>query len=221
MSAKPSSALQQTIDQIKTHKIVAIIRGVALEQMSDLFQALYEGGIKVAEITLNTDRALQSIALMREHYGDRMLVGAGSVLDETLAREAINAGAQFLVSPNVDAGMITYALSQHIVPIPGAFTPTEIVQASRHGAPIIKVFPTTQMGPQYMKDLQGPLGHIPMLAVGGVDTSNAAAYMAAGATGIGVGGCVINKTWINAGQFDKVTSSAIALNEQVSIDASE
>lgn len=215
MSTNTNMTLQNTIKQIEHNKIVAIIRGIALEQMNDLFQALYDGGVKIAEITLNTDRALQSIELMRKQYGDRMLVGAGSVLDEAMAREAIAAGAQFLVSPNVDEGMITHALNESIVPLPGAFTPTEIVQAARYGAPLIKVFPSTSMGPQYMKDLQGPLGHIPMLAVGGVDLSNAAEYMKSGAAGIGIGSSLINKTWINDGHFEKITSYAIALNEQV------
>lgn len=215
MSTNKITTFQHTIKHIEKHKIVTIIRGIALEQMSDLFQALYDGGIKIAEITLNTDQALQSIELMRKTYEDRMLVGAGSVLDESQAREAIAAGAQFLVSPNVDAGMITYALSQHTVPIPGAFTPTEIVQAFNYGAPLIKVFPSTQMGPQYIKELQGPLSHIPMLAVGGVNTSNVTDYLEAGAIGVGVGGCIINKAWINAKQFDKVTHAAKSLNKLI------
>lgn len=204
-----------TLEKVTEHQIVAIIRGVAYEHMNELFNALYDGGIRIAEITLNTENALHSIAHMRQQYGDRMWVGAGSVLNQDQAREAIAAGAQFLVSPNVDEGMITYALTQNIMPMPGAMTPTEIVAAVNFGAPLVKLFPTTSLGVGYVKELQGPLGHIPMLAVGGINADNVAAFLQAGIRGVGVGSNLVNKEWIKTGRFDLITAAARNLKENM------
>lgn len=209
--------MNSTVELIYEYKLIAIIRGVAAEQMKDVFQALYDGGIRMAEITLNTDRALYSISQMRELYGDRMCIGAGSVLDQAMAKQAVEAGAQFLIAPNVAKEMIHYALSESILPLPGALTPTEIVDAVRYGAPLVKVFPCSGFGTRYLQDLQGPLGHIPMLAVGGIDADNAADYIRAGAVGVGVGGHLINRTWIAERRFADISAYARTLIERINL----
>ncbi|MGI2296347.1 bifunctional 4-hydroxy-2-oxoglutarate aldolase/2-dehydro-3-deoxy-phosphogluconate aldolase [Paenibacillus sp. GXUN7292] len=204
-----------TIEQLKEYQIVAIVRGVPFGQIKEVFEALYLGGIRIAEITLNTDQALEAIRCMREQYGNRMWVGAGSVLNQDMAGEAIEAGAQFLVSPNVDEGMIRYSISRGIMPLPGVMTPTEIVQAVRFGASLVKVFPCTSLGVGYIKELQGPLSHIPMLAVGGIGVDNITAYKKAGAIGAGVGGSLINKEWVRKHEYEKLTDYALQLIQQL------
>ena len=202
---------------LEQHKVVVIIRGIAPAYMSDLFQALYDGGIRMAEITLNSEHALESISMMRKAYDGRMMVGAGTVLNEASAKDAIAAGAQFLVSPNVDEGMIRYAVANGVLPLPGAMTATEVVQAVRFGSPVVKIFPCSSLGPNYIKELKGPLNDIPMLAVGGINEDNVAEYMKAGAIGVGIGGSMVNKEWIHSGRFDLIRDYATMLRANMGI----
>lgn len=138
--------MRDILDKLKQSKVIAIIRGIEPQQAQPLFEALAAGGIELAEVALNTPNALQIIHEMRETYDGRMAVGAGTVLNANKAEEAIRAGAQFLISPNVDQGMIETALTHHVLPLPGALTPTEIVQAMNFGAPIVKLFPCSSLG---------------------------------------------------------------------------
>ncbi|MEW9701061.1 bifunctional 4-hydroxy-2-oxoglutarate aldolase/2-dehydro-3-deoxy-phosphogluconate aldolase [Paenibacillus sp. SI8] len=194
--------------RVKQSKIIVIIRGIEASMADPLFEALYEGGIRFAEVTLNTPDALNIIHAMRDKYEGRMSVGAGTVLNARMAHEAMQAGAEFLISPNVDQGMIEAALSRGVLPMPGAMTPTEIVQAIHYGAPMAKVFPCSSLGPGYIKELRGPLGHIDMLAVGGVTKENAAAFLEAGAIGVGVGGSLVSLHDIQQGHYAAIAQYA-------------
>jgi 2-dehydro-3-deoxyphosphogluconate aldolase/(4S)-4-hydroxy-2-oxoglutarate aldolase len=196
------------IQKVKQSKVIAIVRGIAADQAKPLFAALAEGGIEFAEVALNTPDALKIIHEMREEYEGRMTVGAGTVLDGSMAEEAIQAGAQFLISPNVDQGMIHKGLSHNVLPLPGAMTPTEIVQAVNYGAPIVKIFPCSSLGPNYLKELKGPLGNVDMLAVGGINKENAASYLAAGAVGLGVGGSLVSLKEIRQGNYAAIAKYA-------------
>ena len=172
------------------HKIVAIIRGARPGDVIDIVQALRAGGIYAVEITLNSDNALQVIKEVASAVQNQMLVGAGTVLNASSALAAIDAGAQFIISPSLDIETISVTKKKGVISIPGAYTATEIVKAHEAGADIVKVFPASS--PQYIKDIRGPLSHIPMMPTGGVNISNIRAFQEAGAVAFGVGSALVD-----------------------------
>lgn len=207
--------MEKLIREIESSRIVAIIRGIAPEHMEPLFQALLDGGIRFAEITLNTKDVFKSIENMNKVFGTQMVIGAGTVLNEEMALRSIDAGARFLVSPNVDGGMIKAAIKNNILPLPGAMTPTEIVQAMNYGAEVIKLFPSSSLGPGYVKELKGPFDSLKLIAVGGISLDNIADYIKAGASGVGIGGNLVNKALIEQGQFQAIADYARKLREML------
>jgi 2-dehydro-3-deoxyphosphogluconate aldolase/(4S)-4-hydroxy-2-oxoglutarate aldolase len=203
------------VDLVKENQVIAIIRGIEKKDIIPVAEALYKGGIKLVEVTMNTDGASEMISMLHEKFDNQLYIGAGTVLDVEEAKEAIAAGATYFVTPNVDAEIIRFALDHNIGILPGVMTPTEVVQAHKAGAKIVKVFPTSVLGTQYVKELQGPLSHIPMVAVGGVRPDNVADFMKAGAVGIGVGGSLIDKTAIESGNFEIITKKAELLLQKI------
>jgi len=179
-----------TLTKILKHKIVAIIRGANPADVLKISEALYAGGIRILEITMNSTGPLEAIKEAADKLGDKMVIGAGTVLDAKTARAAILAGAQFILSPIVDIDVINTAKSYGTVVIPGAHTPTEILHAFKNGGDIIKVFPATS--PAYIKDILGPLPHIPLLPTGGINLENIKQYKQAGAVGFGIGSSLVN-----------------------------
>jgi len=179
-----------TVAQILDHKIIAIIRGVEPKNVLPVVESLYAGGIRIAEITLNSEMALELLGELSLKMKDKMLIGAGTVMDLKSAKKAIKQGARFIISPSMDLEVIQYVREKGTVMIPGAFTTTEIVTAYKAGADIIKVFPAP--GPQYIKDLRGPIPYIPLMPTGGVDLTNLAAYQKAGAVAFGIGGSLVH-----------------------------
>jgi len=179
-----------TLTKILKHKIVAIIRGADPADVLKISEALYVGGIRILEITMNSLDPLEAIKETADKLGDKMVIGAGTVLDAKTARAAILAGAQFILSPIVDIDVIKTVKSYGAVAIPGAHTPTEIVHAFKNGGDIIKVFPTTS--PDYIRDILGPLPHIPLLPTGGINLENIKQYKQAGAVGFGIGSSLVN-----------------------------
>ncbi|MFF2889109.1 bifunctional 4-hydroxy-2-oxoglutarate aldolase/2-dehydro-3-deoxy-phosphogluconate aldolase [Paenibacillus sp. NPDC057967] len=194
-------------EQLKQQKIVAILRGVAPERVLPVAEALSLGGIRFMEITMNSEQAVQSIAMLRERL-PQLHIGAGTVTNVQLAREAAAAGAEFLISANVDTAMICYGVEQGLHVWPGAMTPTEIVLAWEAGAQAVKLFPATVLGIDYLKSVRAPLDQIPLIATGGIEPGNAAAYIQAGACALGVGGQLINHQWIQAGKYAEITDIA-------------
>jgi 2-dehydro-3-deoxyphosphogluconate aldolase / (4S)-4-hydroxy-2-oxoglutarate aldolase len=178
------------LSQILHNKIVAIIRGVEPKNVLSVVQALFEGGIRVVEITLNSENAFESISEISSKMNDKMLIGAGTVLDAKSAKAAIKHGAQFIISPSLDIEVIKLVKQKKLVSIPGAFTATEIVTAYHAGADIIKVFPAPD--PQYIKYLRGPLSHIPMMPAGGINIHNIGEFQKAGAVAFGVGSSLVD-----------------------------
>ncbi len=142
-----------------------------------------------------------------------MAVGAGTVTSAALAELAHSAGAQFIVSPDTDPAVIRRTKELGMCAMPGAMTPSEIKTAYEAGADFVKVFPASVLGPEYIRAIRGPLGQIPLLAVGGVSEGNAAAFLQAGCVGVGVGGKLVNRDWIAAGQWDSITQLARQLVE--------
>jgi 2-dehydro-3-deoxyphosphogluconate aldolase/(4S)-4-hydroxy-2-oxoglutarate aldolase len=180
-----------SLQQILENKIVAIVRGVRPDAVPDIAAALHAGGIRLLEITLNSPDALAVIRDLSVRMGDRLLVGAGTVLEAGEAQAAIDAGARFIISPALDIPTIQVTRQLQAVSIPGAFTATEILTAYRNGADIIKVFPASA-GAGYFRDLRGPLPHIPLMPTGGVSLENISDFHKAGAVAFGIGSALVD-----------------------------
>jgi len=179
-----------SLEQILRYKIVAILRGCAPERAPDIGAALVEGGVRLLEITLNSPGAFDLIRRVSETMGDRLLVGAGTVLTPAEAEMAIDAGARFILSPSLDIETIGVTKELGAVSIPGAFTPTEILTAWRNGADIVKVFPAS-VGASYIRDIRGPLPQIRLMPTGGVNLGNIREFRAAGAVAYGIGSALV------------------------------
>ena len=196
-----------TLSQILEHKIIAIIRGANPADVLKIAEALYKGGIRILEITMNSAQPLTVIKELNDKFGDRMIIGAGTVLDVESAKKAVAAGAGFILSPIVDAEVIKIAKSLGVVNIPGAYTATEIYYAYKNGADIVKVFPATS--PSYLKDIAGPLPQIPLLPTGGVTLENIKEFKKAGAVGFGIGSALVNtKEEVTSEYLTKLTAKA-------------
>lgn len=183
--------MNTALNHILQHQIVAIIRGLKPADVIRVAGSLLKGGVKTLEITLNSPGALKAIEELNAHYGNDLLIGAGTVLDASSAYAAISSGARFLISPCLNSGVIQTARRHGAISIPGAYTPTEIVDAYAQGADIVKVFPAT-IGPGYIKDIRGPLPHIPLMPTGGVQLNNIAEFKKAGAVAFGIGSALVN-----------------------------
>lgn len=172
---------------------IAIARLDDLSEAIAISQALLEGGITRLEFTLTNADATNVITEVRREFGDRLVVGAGTVLDAQQAHASIDAGAQFLVTPALLPHVITVARERQVPVACGAYTPTEILTAWRLGADLVKVFPASSLGPGYIKDVRGPLPNIPLVPTGGVNVNNCAAFLTAGAYTVAIGSQLVSK----------------------------
>ncbi|MBQ7547161.1 MAG: bifunctional 4-hydroxy-2-oxoglutarate aldolase/2-dehydro-3-deoxy-phosphogluconate aldolase [Clostridia bacterium] len=183
----------QTIERITVCKIIAVVRGVKGERLIPMAEALRLGGIDCIEITFDPrgdqsdkDVAAQ-LAMLSERFGDKLCIGSGTTRTAEQVRLAAAAGAQYIVSPSTIPDVIRAAREKDLVSIPGAFTPTEIDAAYRLGGDIVKLFPASFLGTEYLDQLRGPLGHIPLMANGGINVWNMRAFLDAGCIGVGIG----------------------------------
>ena len=180
----------------------------------DTLCALADGGVQLVEITFAADGRIsdadtaKSIALAAEQFDGKLLVGAGTVLTEAQATLAKSAGAGFLLSPNTDPAVISKTRELGMVSIPGAFTPTEAQNAHAAGADIVKLFPASVLGSGYIKALRAPLSQLSLMAVGGIDLDNMAAYLAAGACSVGIGSNIVSQTRVEEGDFEAIRALA-------------
>ncbi|MEA1786253.1 bifunctional 4-hydroxy-2-oxoglutarate aldolase/2-dehydro-3-deoxy-phosphogluconate aldolase [Arenibacter sp. GZD96] len=177
------------VTRITQAKLIGIIRLSDRAKIEGILHTLFHAGIKVLEITSNTPQYAEEITKARKRLPDA-LIGAGTIINEDMAREAIQSGAQFLVSPNVNLNVILAAHQANIPVLTGALTPTEIATALIYKADIIKLFPAGTMGINYLKLIKGPFDTVPFFAVGGISDHNAAEWLNAGAAGIGIGGAL-------------------------------
>ncbi|MBR7082163.1 MAG: bifunctional 4-hydroxy-2-oxoglutarate aldolase/2-dehydro-3-deoxy-phosphogluconate aldolase [Oscillospiraceae bacterium] len=200
-------------ERIKKAKLVAIIRGVPEEKVLKTVEAMKRGGVSCCEVTFDqraddfsyTARAIERI---RRAFGDEITVGAGTVLTAEQVEIAYDAGAVYIISPDVNAEVIKRTKELGMVSIPGAMTPTEITAAWRLGADIVKVFPAGELGAGYIKAVATPISHVPLLAVGGIGVKNARNFLDAGCIGVGVSSTIVNRARIDAGDFDAITKIA-------------
>ncbi len=209
------------IQKILDDKVIAIVRGIYEEECVNLAKALHAGGINLLEVTFDQKsyeervRTSNTIRLLTETFGDEMAFGAGTVTTVEMVEMAKEAGAKFIISPDTNKDVIKATNECNLVSIPGALTPTEIAQAHLYGADFVKVFPVSNMGVSYIKNVTAPLSHVRMLAVGGVDGSNVKDYFAAGAVGAGVAGCLFKKEWVKNGEWDRITEATKVFIEKL------
>lgn len=183
--------MQETFQQMKNTGVIAVMRKMTPETILPVAKALKDGGVNILEITVETPKVLTLMEMVKDEFGQEVLVGAGTVLDAETARAALMAGASFIFSPTVRKETIEMTKRYGAVSVAGAFTPTEIVTAYESGADMIKVFPSSVLGPKFFKDVRGPLPHIPLMPTGGVDVDNVADYIRAGAVAVGAGSTLV------------------------------
>lgn len=204
---------EKMIQKIIDEKVIAIVRGIYDEDCLNLAKALYEGGVKLMEVTFDQksaaerQRTVDTIRLLTTELGDRMGFGAGTVTTVEMVQQAKEAGAQFIISPDTNLDVIKATVELDMVSVPGALTPSEMMQAHWAGADFIKVFPANQMGPSYFKTVAAPLSQVRMLAVGGINGETVLDYKKAGAVGFGVAGCLFKPQWVKEGRWDTITNA--------------
>ena len=191
-------------DLLKEVPVLGIVRGIPETSLAGVFDSARDAGLKFLEITLNTDNALSLIAAASQRYENTLCIGAGTVLTCSQAEQAASAGARFLVSPTLNREVAAFCRERNYPYFPGALTPTEIEQAWKAGATMVKVFPASQLGPQYFREIKGPFGDTPLMAVGGVTSDNIPDYFSAGASAVAVGGSVFSKTRMVIGEYSKI-----------------
>lgn len=196
--------LQQVLDC----GIVAVVRCPNSVQLVEVARALADGGVNVVEITMTVPGALEALRQVRHALGDRLLLGAGTILDPETARAALLAGAEYLVAPTVNVEVIRLCQRYDKLIMPGAFSPTEILSAWEAGADIVKVFPADVVGPAFFKALRGPLPQIRLMPTGGVDLTTAAEFLKAGACCLGIGSQLVEPRAVADSNFDRIRELA-------------
>jgi 2-dehydro-3-deoxyphosphogluconate aldolase/(4S)-4-hydroxy-2-oxoglutarate aldolase len=205
----------EIIDRILNPGIVAIIRADSSEQLIDAAGALYEGGVTGMEVTMTTPNALQVVADVRKKFGDKVLIGVGSVLDTETCRAAILAGAEFVVTP-VTRGAVIEMCNRYGKPIAsGAYTPTEALTAHESGADFIKIFPADQIGPAFINNILAPLPMLRVIPTGGVTVETAASFIQAGCVALAAGSSLVRKDVLKNKDWKKLTATAAAFVEAV------
>jgi len=181
-------------ERMKTVPLVPVIRASSPALALALARALHEGGLMCLEITLTVPQATQVIAQLRAELGNTAIVGAGTVTSRAEALDCLAAGAQFLVSPGLVAGLVEVAHAAHAVAVQGALSPTEVIRARADGADVVKIFPCSALGgPSYLRALAAPFPHVAFMPSGGVQFDNVTAYFQAGASLLGLGGALADE----------------------------
>jgi 2-dehydro-3-deoxyphosphogluconate aldolase/(4S)-4-hydroxy-2-oxoglutarate aldolase len=206
---------QQALEVIEETGVIAIMRAQSSDQLLKAADAIQAGGVRAIEVTMTTPGALEVIAEARRRYGAELLFGAGSVLDPETGRAAILAGAQFIVAPTLNLGLIELCRRYSIPVMPGAYTPTEALTAWQAGADIVKIFPAEVGGPAYLRAIRAPLPQLKLCPVGGVDLDTSADFIESGAACLGVGSALINQKLLDSGDFAELTRRAVRFREEV------
>ena len=198
------------INKIKEEKLIVILRGISREKLIPLAEAMYEGGVRLLEITYSAngstpdEETADRIKLLSEHFDGRMFIGAGTVLTEKQVELTANAGGGFIISPDTSEAVIRKTRELGLVSLPGSLTPTEIMNAHRFGADMVKLFPIGNLGVDYLKAVKAPLSHVDILAVGGITLDNIPEYLKAGACGFGISSSIADKKLIDAEDYDGI-----------------
>lgn len=214
-SSRESANRAATTSRMTSGGVVAIMRHTEASLAVDAAEALIAGGIGVVEVTLNTSGALEMIAALAKSVGDRMLIGAGTVLSAGAVDQAVQAGARFIVAPNTSTSVIERAAHHDIPCVPGAFTPTEIMVAWESGADLVKLFPASAGGPRYLRDIRGPLNSVPIVPTGGVSPENLGEFIKAGAVAVGAGSDLVDRGVVERRDWPELERRARAFSDAV------
>ncbi|MCL6633638.1 MAG: bifunctional 4-hydroxy-2-oxoglutarate aldolase/2-dehydro-3-deoxy-phosphogluconate aldolase [Alicyclobacillus herbarius] len=212
MTAETTGRLLERIGQAG---VVAVLRRLPVDAVQRVVEALLEGGVQAVELTMDSPAAAEVIAGVRNYVGDKLLIGAGTVMHEEQMREALDAGADFLVSPHFDADLVQAAKKYKCLYIPGIFTASEAAAALRAGAEVLKLFPAGAVGPGYLKDLLGPFRGTLFMPTGGIQPEQVGTYLAAGALAVGVGSALTPKDAIAQGDYSVIREKAETVAGQV------
>jgi 2-dehydro-3-deoxyphosphogluconate aldolase/(4S)-4-hydroxy-2-oxoglutarate aldolase len=199
---------QTSLARVLDSGVVAVIRAPRGDLLADVAEALLAGGVEVMEVTFTVPRALAVLEEVANRLGDRIVLGAGTVLDPETARAAILSGAEFIVAPTVNLDVIELCRRYDKAVMPGAFTPTEVLTAWQAGADIVKIFPSDVTGPPYIKALRGPLPQVRMMPTGGVNLETAADFLRAGACALGIGGSLVEPKAVASGDLKRIETLA-------------
>jgi 2-dehydro-3-deoxyphosphogluconate aldolase/(4S)-4-hydroxy-2-oxoglutarate aldolase len=208
--------IDEVIRRIGDIGIVPVVRAATVEDATRAVEAICAGGIPILEITMTVPNATSVISHVVREHGSAALIGAGTVTTSEQAEQCIRAGAEFLVSPGLSTHVLAVAHASDKLAIPGALTPTELMHAQDQGARLIKIFPSGNVGgPKYLQSLRGPFPNVALIPTGGVNVSNAANYIAAGAFALGVGGDLVSAAALREGNLAKITQAARELLQAV------
>jgi 2-dehydro-3-deoxyphosphogluconate aldolase/(4S)-4-hydroxy-2-oxoglutarate aldolase len=196
------------LDRVLDRVIVAVIRAESPDLLADVAEALLAGGVEVMEVTFTVPRAMQVLEKVAGKLGNRVLLGAGTVLDPETARAAILAGAEFIVAPTVNLDVIELCRRYSKLVMPGALTPTEIVTAWQAGADIVKIFPSELTGPKYLRAIKAPLPQVRLMPTGGVNLDTATEFLQAGACALGIGGSLVEPKAVASGDLKRIETLA-------------
>lgn len=199
---------RETLNQVLDCGVVAVVRSPDSQQLVEVARALADGGVIAVEITMSVPNAIDVLRQVRQALGDRLVLGAGTVLDPETARACLLAGAEYLVAPTLNLDVIRLCKRYDKGIMPGAFTPTEILTAWEAGADIVKVFPADVLGPAFFKAVKAPLPQIRMMPTGGVDLTTASAFLKAGACALGIGGQLVEAKAVAERNFDRIRELA-------------
>ncbi len=214
-SLRHARARQRTVDRLVAHGAVAVVRLPAAGLVREAVDAIHAGGVRAVELTMTTPDALAVIEELARWMGDELLVGAGSVLGADAARRAVDAGAEYVVSPVFRRAVVDEAHRLGVPAMPGAFTPTEILAAHDAGADLVKVFPADSLGPAFVKGVLAPMPFLRLMPTGGVTPDNAGDWLRAGAHAVGLGSALVDPKLVAAGDAAALTARARRLTEQV------
>lgn len=210
-------SIEDVIRRIGEIGIVPVVRASSVDEANRAVEAICAGGIASVEITMTVPNAVSVIRELTQHRGKDVLIGAGTVTNAAQAESCILAGAQFLVSPGLSTAVLAEAKNHSILAIPGALTPTELMSAQEHGASLVKIFPCGNVGgAKYLKSLKAPFPQAMLIPTGGVNATNAADFIAAGAFALGVGADLVDATALREGNLEKITNAARELVKAVS-----
>lgn len=205
----------ELFEKLKAEKIIAIVRGMDRRTATETADALIKGGIRIIEIPMNTDGAEYLIAEWKERYrNSEVAVGAGTVLNDSLAQKALAAGAEFFFSPNLDPDVVSFGIEHNVSVWPGVMTPSEMVQAWQLGVQAVKLFPMSSLGAGYLREVMAPLSHIPVIATGGIHLANMTDYLQQGAIAVGIGSHLADKRLIAEGKYKALSEHAARFVEK-------
>jgi 2-dehydro-3-deoxyphosphogluconate aldolase/(4S)-4-hydroxy-2-oxoglutarate aldolase len=203
------------VAQFKKQPAMGIVRGVESGDLEPLVEAVVSSGLKALEITMNTKGAAGLIKKAKKIAGNKLVLGAGTVLDMDSLRQALDSGATFIVMPVLIKDVLAYCVKNKIPVFPGALTPQEIYHAWKEGATMVKVFPAKFFGPEYFREIKGPFNEIELLAVAGVTPQNMREYFVSGASAVAFGASVFKKEWLEKKDFKSIVSAIKTYLEQL------